>query len=104
MLEKDTKDRKGEGRFIGERIEVVTSEEEPAPLSFIWRGKEYQIEEIIRSWHDHGFSPAAPRKRTWLLRRHRNVYVVQTDAGERFEIYMDHGAGRRNWYLYRELK
>jgi len=41
MLEKDTQDRKGGGRFIGERIEVVTSEKEPAPLSFIWRGKEY---------------------------------------------------------------
>jgi len=93
----------GVGRFIGERIEVVTSEEEPAPLSFIWRGKEYQIAEIIRSWHDHGFSPAAPKKRSWLLRRHRNVYVVRTNSGGRFEIYLDRGAGRRDWYLYRQI-
>jgi len=94
----------GGGRFIGEKIEVVTSEEEPTPLSFIWRGKEYKIEEIIKSWHDHGFSPAAPAKRSWLLRHHRNVYVVMTEGGERFEIYLDRGAGRRDWYIYRELK
>lgn len=43
----------GGGRFIGERIEVVTSDEEPLPLSFTWQGKEYKIEEIIKSWHDH---------------------------------------------------
>jgi|GEM_PF-364735 len=94
----------GGGRFIGEKIEVVTSEEEPTPLSFIWRGKEYKIEEIVRSWHDHGFSPAAPAKRSWLLRHHRNVYVVRTEGDERFEIYLDRGSGRRDWYLYRELK
>jgi hypothetical protein len=92
------------GKFIGEKIRVVSSKEEPAPLSFIWRGKRYEITEIVRSWHDHGFSPAAPRKRSWLMRRHRNVYMVKTDTGEEFEIYLDRGSGRRDWYLYKRLK
>lgn len=91
-------------KFVGERIEVETSQEEPRPLSFSWRGRDYHIQKIIRSWQDHGFSPAAPRKRSWLLRRHRNVYLVETTGGVRFEIYLDRGAGRRDWYLYRQLK
>ncbi len=92
------------GRFIGEKIEVVSSDEEPRPLSFKWRGHEYSITEIVRSWQDHGFSEAAPRRRTWLMRRHRNVYLVSTDSGEVFEIYLDRGSGRRAWYIYKQYK
>jgi len=89
--------------FIGEKIEVKTSTEEPTPLSFLWRGKEYRISRIVRQWHDHGFSQAAPT-RNWRTRRHRNNYVVEVDTGERFEIYLDRGSGRRDWYVYRKIK
>lgn len=91
------------GHFIGERIEVKTSPDSPTPLSFTWRGREYKITEIIHAWQDHGFSPASPRKRSWRLRHHRNVYVVLTDTGEQFEIYLDRGTGRRDWFIYRQL-
>jgi len=90
------------GKFIGEKIEVVTSPDEPLPLGFTWREKEYSITEIVRKWQDHGFSNAAP-VRNWRTRRHRNVYIVIADSGEQFEIYLDRGSGRRQWYIYRRL-
>lgn len=89
--------------FIGARIEVRTDLEEPTPLSFTWEGREYGIIRIIRTWHDHGFSQAAPA-RNWRSRRHRNVFLVQVASGEVYEIYLDRGSGRRDWYIYRQVK
>lgn len=57
----------GGGRFISEKIEVWTSPDEPLPLGFTWRGREYSITEIVRKRQNHGFSNAAPV---------RNVYIV----------------------------
>jgi hypothetical protein len=90
-------------KFIGEKIEVKTDTVEPHPISFQWRGRQYVIQQIIRAWQDHGFSQASPKKRTWKLRHHRNVYRVLTDSGEKFEIYLERGSGRRIWYLYTQL-
>ena len=86
-------------RFIGQKIDVVTREEEPVPVSFTWKEREYHITTIVRTWQDHGFSQAAP-VRNWRSRRHRNVFVVETDSGEHFQIYLDRGSGRKQWYLY----
>lgn len=83
---------------------MICSDEDPTPLSFRWRHQNYVITEIVRSWQDHGFSEAAPKRRTWLMRRHRNVYLVSTDSGEVFEIYLDRGSGRRAWYIYKQYK
>jgi len=33
------------------------------------------------------------------MRHHRNYYHVETDTGERFEIYLDRGAKRPEWVL-----
>ncbi|MBD3285639.1 hypothetical protein GF359_04195 [candidate division WOR-3 bacterium] len=93
----------GSGVFIGERIGVETSSEEPTPVSFTWRDRTYRITKILRQWHDHGFSKASP-VRNWRTRRHRNNYIVEVESGEDFEIYLDRGSGRRNWYIYRQIK
>ncbi|MBN2379865.1 hypothetical protein JXM67_08710 [candidate division WOR-3 bacterium] len=91
-------------KYIGEMIEVVTSDEEPVPLSFTWRGDMYGVKKIVRQWQDHGFSPASPKRRSWIMRRHRNCFIILTDTDEVFEIYLDRGRGRRVWTLYRKLK
>ena len=93
-------EKQGENRFIGEKIDVITSAEEPTPVRFNWHGKQYVIKKIIRQWQDHGYSQAAP-VRNWRTRRHRNNYVVEVDTGDCFEIYLDRGSGRRVWYVYR---
>jgi len=90
------------GKFIGEKIEVNVSDDDPRPLSFIWNSKRYEIIEIIRSWQDYGYSSAA-YTRNWRTRRHRNVYLIDTDRGERFEIYLDRGFGKKDWYIYKRL-
>ncbi|NLI98599.1 hypothetical protein GX441_08080 [bacterium] len=92
------------GKFVGEKIKVETMEDEPVPVSFIWAKKSFCVTEIIKSWQDHSFSEASPKRRTWLMRRHRNVFLVKTSSDEVFEIYLDRGAGRRDWYLYKKLK
>ena len=96
--------------FVGRRIEVVTGGKVREPISFHLGGREYEIAEVLESWQDHGFGMAAPLKKNWRLRHHRNYYRVPTKEGEVFEIYLDrrrvglrHGRPR-NWYLYRKLE
>ncbi len=86
------------GRFIDEEIEVRFAVKPGPPTSFVWRGKEYRIEEIV-SWQRR-----LDFRRRWWLRRHRDYYVVRTDTGQVFEIYLHRAPGRRYWVLYRELE
>ncbi len=98
------------GEFVGRKIEVVTGGKLIEPTSFRLVGRDYEIAEVLESWQDHGFGMAAPLKKNWRLRHHRNYYRVRTKEGEVFEIYLDrtrvglrHGRPR-NWYLYRKLE
>ncbi len=88
--------------FIGEVVEVESEGEVKRPARFRWRGREYRIVQILASWQDYSM-PHGVRKRLFTMRRHRNYYHVQTETGERFEIYLDRGAKRPEWVLLKHL-
>jgi hypothetical protein len=88
--------------FIGEVISVETEGEVKRPAGFTWRGQDYRVERILASWHDFQM-PTELRRPKWTMRHHRNYYHVQTDTGERFEIYLDRGAKRPEWILLKRL-
>ena len=94
-------------KLYSETIDVKcesASEDEPSrPVSFTWRGEEFRIEEILSGRQDWGFPAGAPKKKTWILRKHRNYYRVRTEGGRIFEIYMDRKTPELTWVLYREL-
>jgi len=89
--------------FIGETISVQTQGQAKRPASFSWRDRTYRIDRILVSWRDYAM-PAHLRRPKWTMRRHRNYYHVQTDSGERFEIYLDRGAKRLEWVLLKRLE
>jgi hypothetical protein len=96
--------------FVGRPIEVVAEGKVLEPVSFRLAGRDYEIAEVLERWQDHGFGMAAPLKKNWRLRHHRNYYRVRTKEGDVFEIYLDrarvglrHGRPRR-WYLYRKVE
>ncbi len=86
--------------FISEEIEV--NAENGTPKKFIWRDVEYSVEKILSSRVDRRFGKAAPKKKTWRLRHHRNYYRLKTDKGI-FEIYQDWGAKNRPWVVLKKL-
>lgn len=90
-----------EGQFYSEQIEVSTGEKPSLPSAFVWRGKEYRVQEIWGEWPDYSFG-SAPRGR-WWQRRHRTYFRVVTDQEEVFELYLDRGARQKRWFLYRRL-
>lgn len=74
-------------QLYSETIEVTREGEPSRPVSFKWRKKEYQIEEILKSWQDWGFPGGSPPRRNWRLRRHRTYYKVRAEDTRIFEIY-----------------
>lgn len=84
-------------RFIAEEIAVRFAAQPGPPRSFIWRGREYKIIEVLSARQELDF------KRAWWRRRHRDHYLVKTDDGRAFELYFHRGPGRRYWVLYREV-
>jgi len=83
--------------FIGEEISVHFAEKPGPPTSFIWRGTEHTIARVRDMQRRLDF------RNPWFSRRHRDYYLVETDAGEVFEIYHHRGPGRRYWTLYKKL-
>jgi hypothetical protein len=99
----DASGRRGiEMEFIGEVITVATEGEVRRPARLEWRGRRYEIVRILASWRDYAI-PAEVRRKKWTMRHHRNYYHVQTDSGERFEIYFDRGAKHPEWVLLKRL-
>ena len=88
--------------FVGEVIEVETEGQVKRPVRFRWRGRTYEIVRILTSWQDHSM-PEQLRRPKWTMRRHRNYHHVETEEGDRFEIYLDRGAKRREWVLLEHL-
>lgn len=84
------------GRFIGEEVEVKAGDF-GRPLGFVWRGRNFELVEILRSWRKLDLG------RAWRRRRHRDHHLVRTDARRVFELYFHRGPGRRFWVLLREL-
>ena len=91
-------------QFISERIHVETDGEIKQPVAFRWKGREYQVVDVILAWFDWGFPPGATQ-RDWRTRRHRNYFRVRTDSNEIFEIYLDRAtpSGSGEWYLFQQL-
>ncbi|NIM07049.1 MAG: hypothetical protein GTO55_10785 [Armatimonadetes bacterium] len=88
------------GQLIVEKISVEFDHKPGPPVRFIWRGRTYLIERVMKTWADYGFGTLA-RGRRWWQRRHRNYYQVVTEEGEEFEFYLDRG--KKEWILYRRL-
>ena len=85
------------GEFIGDEIEVRFATKGGAPSSFVWRKAEHRITEIEAMRRVLDF------RKPWWRRRHRDYYVVRTDAGEAFRLYFHRGPGRSYWVLYARL-
>ncbi len=88
--------------FIGEVIPVETEGEVKRPARFTWRDRDYVIVRILASWHDYSI-PAQVHRPRFTMRHHRNYYHVETDTGERFELYYDRGAKNPEWVLLKHL-
>jgi len=88
--------------FIGEVIAMETEDEVRRPARFTWRGRGYTIVRILASWRDCSM-PAQVRRPRFTMRHHRNYYHIQTDTGDRFEIYLDRGAKNPEWILLKHL-
>lgn len=90
-------------KFVGKKIEVETSEEDGMPVSFIWGGQIYHVDNVERVWQDWGFPLGrAPRRQAWRARRHRNFYLVSSE-NKSFEICMDRGK-KGGWILLKILQ
>lgn len=87
--------------FCSQEIKVKTGEKPGIPSAFVWRGREYRIQEVWGEWPDYSFGFASGRR--WWQRRHRTYFRVVTDEGEVFEIYLERSGKRRKWVLYRKL-
>jgi hypothetical protein len=89
--------------FFSEEIEVRRDEKTKNPVSFIRRGAEYRIKEIIAFWPDFSYPKSGAKKKQWWQRKHRNYYRILTEQNEVFEIYLDRGSKREAWFMYRKL-
>jgi hypothetical protein len=83
--------------LISEEVEVRFEERPGPPTSFVWRGTEYRIVEVLQ---EH---TVLDRQAAWWKRRHRTHYTVRTESGERFKLYYHRGYGRRYWMLFEKL-
>jgi hypothetical protein len=90
--------------FYSEEIEVERDEKTKYPVSFVWRGKEYPIKEVIAFWPDFSFPRSGAKRKRWWQRRHRNYYRVLTEDDQVFEIYFDRGSKEEAWVLYARLE
>ena len=97
------------GPLLASPIEVETAGEVRVPTAFTLEGRRYEVEQVLEMWQDHGYGMAAPLKKNWRLRHHRNYYRLRTTEGEVFEIYLDrsrvglrHGKPRK-WYATQRL-
>ncbi len=91
-------------QFISEEIEVKRDEKTRNPTSFIWRGSQYKIKEVIAFWPDFSYPKSGGKRKRWWHRKHRNHYRVLTDEEEVFEIYLDRGSKEEVWILYAKLE
>lgn len=90
--------------FISEEIEVNREEKTRNPVSFVWRGRERKIKEIIAFWPDFSYPKSGAKRKRWWQRKHRNFYRILTEEEEVFEIYFDRGSKREVWILYTKIK
>lgn len=71
------------------------------PDSFVWRGREYVVAEVLKAWKETG--PETPGSSSTYLKRH--WYRVRMETGELMTLYYDRRPGRgnggkRRWWVY----
>jgi hypothetical protein len=89
-------------KFIDEPVEVQLAGDPPIPKAFRYRGEDFPVLKLVRTWSDWHFGAGA-KTRNWRTRRHRNYYRVLTASGE-FDLYLDRGvAGEPRWILYQQV-
>lgn len=111
-------------RYIGEPITVafdkapLFSKKPGCPDRFSWQGESYEIEALLKSWHDYrrrgrmadNMQPAhaamAEKRGSWGVGRF--YFRVRTRDGRCFELYYDRApkdADQRAgaWFLIREV-
>lgn len=89
-------------QFYCEKIEVETDRGEPKSL--FWRGRRYEVKEILRAWHDFGFPLGVrPKRAGWRVRHKRQYFRVLTRDGRTLEVYYDRGGKRKEWVLSKRL-
>jgi hydroxyacylglutathione hydrolase len=86
-------------QFVDEPIVVEYDGARFGPRALTWRSREFQVEEILRTWQDFHTPGYAGHARGWLHRRHRNYYLVRAVGGEVLEVYLDRAGGQRTWVL-----
>lgn len=92
-------------KFISQLVEVTEASSPRRPVSFLFDGVEYVVQEIIAQWQDWNFPGGTPTK-DWRSRRHRNCFHVRTTEGSEFELYLERGTKPQQgkWYLYARIK
>jgi len=89
-------------QFFCEKIEVEIRAAGPEAL--LWRGKRYEVREVLRAWHDFGFPLGMrPKRAGWRVRHRREYFRVLTKDGHTFELYHDRGKKRREWVLSKRI-
>ena len=113
--------------FYADEIEVrfdrepILEKKPGVPSSFIWRGREYGIVELLTEWHDYRkrgktkafykkergtyWVKSGERQGSWGVGR--DYYRVRAASGEVFEIYYDRAPKGRElrgqWILSRRM-
>ena len=93
--------------LLSEPIEVEMPQDLvvlPHPLAFTWRGERYEVARLLEMWTDAGFGDRRKGKHHWWERRHRNCFRVETTDGNRWDLYLDRGGGRRKWFARRRWR
>lgn len=90
--------------FIGQPVEVFFAAKPGPPRAFTWEGRTLAVVEVLEHWQDYGFGSTHPAARNWRTRRHRNYYRLRAEDGHIYDLYLDRGAKRPRWYLYRRVK
>ena len=111
--------------FIDEAIAVefrqapMLEKRPDAPVAFVWRGRTWQVTEVLATWFDfertgrqaRNMAPAhqevARRRGSWGVGRY--FFRVRIEDGRAFDLYFDRApekAGDRkgHWFLFRELR
>ena len=82
-----------EGAGMTKLYEELVAVERDAglPFAFVWRGRRYEVRDVIGRWRIEG--------RWWEDGRHREYWRVEAKGGAVIDLYEDRRAGR--WHLER---
>jgi hypothetical protein len=100
----------GPEEFVSEAIEPVPQTGDAASMSrggpgmpkrFIWRGREFEVEAILKTWRETG--PCTSGSDEQYVRKH--WFTVRTTSGDEMTLYFERQARsprerKRRWWLF----